>query len=51
MPAACGVLISGALIAYFGGYQNATTTIAMIYVLGLAACPLLAETAGNALPA
>jgi MFS family permease len=31
VPAACGVLISGAVIVYFGGYGNAATTIAMIY--------------------
>jgi MFS family permease len=51
VPAACGVLISGAVIVYFGGYGNAATTIALIYVLGLVACPLLPETAGKALPA
>jgi MFS family permease len=50
VPAACGVLISGAVIVYFGGYANAATTIAMIYVLGLVVCPLLPETAGKALP-
>jgi MFS family permease len=50
VPAACGVLISGAVIVYFGGYGNAATTIALIYVLGLVACPLLPETAGKALP-
>jgi MFS family permease len=51
VPAACGVLLSGAVIVYFGGYGNAATAIAMIYVLGLVACPLLPETAGKALPA
>jgi MFS family permease len=50
VPAACGVLISGAVIVYFGGYGNAATTIALIYVLGLVACPLLPETAGKPLP-
>lgn len=50
VPAACGVLISGAVIVYLGGYGNAATAIAMIYVLGLVACPLLPETARKALP-
>jgi MFS family permease len=51
IPAACGVLIAGALIVYFGGYGNAATTIATIYLLGLAAGPFLPETAGKPLPA
>ena len=41
IPAACGVLIAGALIVYFGGYGNATMTIG----------PFLPETAGKPLPA
>jgi MFS family permease len=51
IPAACGVLIAGALIVYFGGYGNAAMTIATIYLLGLAIGPFLPETAGKPLPA
>jgi hypothetical protein len=50
IPAACGVLIAGALIVYFGGYGNAAMTIATIYLLGLAVGPFLPETAGKPLP-
>jgi MFS family permease len=50
IPAALGVLISGALIVQFGGYGNAATAIAMIYILGLAAGPFLPETRGEPLP-
>jgi MFS family permease len=50
IPAACGALIAGTLIAKFGGYGNATMIIAMIYVLGLACAPLLPETLGKPLP-
>jgi hypothetical protein len=50
IPAACGVLIAGALIVYFGGYGNAAMTIAPIYLLGLAIGPFLPETAGKPLP-
>jgi hypothetical protein len=49
IPAACGVLIAGALIVYFGGYGNAAMTIATIYLLGLAIGPFLPETAGKPL--
>jgi MFS family permease len=51
IPAALGVLIAGQMIVYFGGYGNAAITIAMIYLLGLAAGPFLPETQGKALPA
>jgi len=51
IPAACGVLIAGALIVYFGGYGNAAMAIATIYLLGLAIGPFLPETAGKPLPA
>jgi MFS family permease len=50
IPAALGVLISGWLIVSFGGYANAATAIAMVYLLGLAAGPFLPETAGKQLP-
>jgi MFS family permease len=51
IPAAFGVLVAGQMIVYFGGYGNAAITIAMIYLLGLAAGPFLPETAGKVLPA
>jgi MFS family permease len=50
IPAAFGVLIASAIIAYLGGYGNAAMTIATIYVLGLAAAPFLPETLGKPLP-
>jgi len=51
VPAALGVLISGALISFLGGYSHAATAIALIYILGLAAGPFLPETRGDPLPA
>jgi MFS family permease len=51
IPAACGALIAGTLIAKFGGYGNAAMIIATIYVLGLAVGPFLPETLGKPLPA
>jgi hypothetical protein len=48
--AALGVLISGALIVYFGGYGNAAMIVATVYVLGLIVGPLLPETRGKPLP-
>jgi MFS family permease len=50
IPAALGVFIAGALIAYLGGYGNAAMTIAMIYILGLVVGPFLPETNGEPLP-
>jgi MFS family permease len=50
IPAAFGVFIAGALIAYFGGYDKAAMAIAMIYILGLVAAPFLPETRGKPLP-
>jgi MFS family permease len=50
IPAACGALIAGTLIAKFGGYGNAATVIATIYLLGLGCAPLLPETLGKPLP-
>jgi MFS family permease len=46
-----GPLISGKLIATFGGYSEAALAIASVYVLGLAAAPFLPETVGKPLPA
>jgi MFS family permease len=51
IPAACGVLIAGALITAFGGYANAAVAVAMIYILGLVAVWFLPETLGEPLPA
>jgi MFS family permease len=45
-----GPLISGTLIASFGGFAQAAMAIATIYILGLAATPFLPETKGKALP-
>jgi MFS family permease len=50
IPAACGALIAGTLIAKFGGYGNAAMIIATIYLLGLGCAPLLPETLGKPLP-
>jgi MFS family permease len=51
IPAALGVLIAGALITAFGGFGNAATAIAAIYILGLIATPFLPETVAKPLPA
>jgi MFS family permease len=45
-----GPLIAGSLIAQFGGFGHAATTVAFIYILGLAATPFLPETRGRPLP-
>ena len=45
-----GPLFAGALIAHFGGFGRAATTVAFIYLLGLAAAPFLPETRGKPLP-
>jgi MFS family permease len=50
VPAAFGVFVAGALIAYFGGYGNAALAIATVYLVGLAAAPFLPETRGKPLP-
>jgi MFS family permease len=50
IPAACGVLIAGALITSFGGYGHAAIAIATIYIVGLIAAPFLPETLGDPLP-
>jgi MFS family permease len=45
-----GPLISGTLIARFGGYGHAALAIGSIYLLGIAATPFLPETKGRPLP-
>jgi len=50
VPAALGVLVAGALITAFGGFGNAATAIAAIYILGLIAAPFLPETVAKPLP-
>ena len=45
-----GPLISGWLIANFGGFSTAAVAIACVYILGLAAAPFLPETRGKPLP-
>jgi len=48
--AALGPLISGSLIARLGGYSSTALLFSLIYLLGLAAVPLLPETKGKPLP-
>jgi len=48
--ACLGPVVSGALIATFGGYSQAGLAVGSIYVLGLLATPLLPETRGQPLP-
>ena len=45
-----GPLISGWLIANFGGFSTAAVAIACVYILSLAAAPFLPETKGKPLP-
>lgn len=45
-----GPLISGWLIANFGGFGTAAVAIATIYILSLVAAPFLPETRGKPLP-
>ena len=45
-----GPLLAGTLIVSFGGYGNAATWSASIYVLGLICAPFLPETRGAPLP-
>jgi MFS family permease len=49
--ACVGPLISGNLIAAFGGYGQAALAVAAVYILGLASAPFLPETRGKPLPA
>src|SRR5262249_13521734 len=46
-----GPLISGTLIATFGGFSQAAMVIGSFYILGLIAAPFLPETKGRPLPA
>src|SRR6202051_2528761 len=46
-----GPLFAGMLIAQFGGFSHAATTLACIYILGFCVTPLLPETNGKPLPA
>jgi hypothetical protein len=46
-----GPILASSLIAFFGGYGVAATTLASIFVLGLIVLPLLPETKGQPLPA
>jgi MFS family permease len=45
-----GPLLSGSLIAHFGGYGQAAVTISMIYFIGVLLAPFLPETVGKPLP-
>jgi MFS family permease len=45
-----GPLIAGTLIVQFGGFGKAATIVALIYLVGIAAAPLLPETRGKPLP-
>jgi MFS family permease len=45
-----GPLISGWLIANFGGFSTAAVAIACVYVISIAAAPFLPETKGKPLP-
>jgi MFS family permease len=45
-----GPLISGWLIANFGGFSRAAVAIACVYFISLAAAPFLPETRGKPLP-
>jgi MFS family permease len=46
-----GPILASSLIAFFGGYGPAATTLASIFVLGLIVLPFLPETKGKPLPA
>jgi len=45
-----GPLISGWLIANFGGFSTAAVVIGCVYILSIAAAPFLPETRGKPLP-
>jgi MFS family permease len=49
LVACLGPLIAGTLIARFG-FGDAATSVAVIYLVGLAATPFLPETSGRPLP-
>jgi MFS family permease len=46
-----GPILASGLIAFFGGYGIAATTLGSIFVIGLIVLPLLPETKGQPLPA
>ncbi len=46
-----GPILASTLIAFFGGYGPAATTLASIFVIGLIVLPFLPETKGQPLPA
>jgi MFS family permease len=46
-----GPLVAGTMIVQFGGYAEAATALASIYVVGIVAAPFLPETVGKPLPA
>jgi MFS family permease len=46
-----GPILASTLIAFFGGYGPAATTLAGIFVIGLIVLPFLPETKGQPLPA
>jgi MFS family permease len=45
-----GPLISGWIIANFGGFGYAATAVSLIYIISLASAPFLPETRGKPLP-
>jgi MFS family permease len=45
-----GPILASTLIAFFGGYGPAATTLASIFALGIVVLPLLPETKGQPLP-
>jgi hypothetical protein len=45
-----GPIISGWIIANLGGFNHAAMTIALIYIVSLAAAMFLPETKGQPLP-
>jgi MFS family permease len=50
MIAWVGPLISGWIIANFGGFGRAAAALSLIYIISLAAAPFLPETRGKPLP-
>jgi MFS family permease len=50
MIAWVGPLISGWIIANFGGFGRAAVAVSLIYIISLAAAPFLPETHGKPLP-
>jgi len=46
-----GPILTGTLIAHFGGVSQAAVYIGLVYILGLIVIPFLRETNGKGLPA